>query len=85
MIIPSQITDSFVPIAAGIVVSLVSKYILNKPRIDACCRPATEEEPDCEGEDTSKTEMSDAFSRASAITTSTLTPPHPIGYHRNHY
>ena len=85
MIIPSQITDSFVPIAAGIVVSLVNKYILNNPNVDACCRPATEEEPDCESEDTSKTEMSDALSRASAITTSTLTPPRPIRYRHNHY
>ena len=85
MIIPSQITDSFVPIAAGIVVSLVNKYILSNPSIDAYCRTATEEEPDCESEDTSTSEMSDALSRASAITTSTWTPPHPIHYHHNHY
>ena len=84
MIIPSQITDSFVPIAAGIVVSLVNKYILNNPSIGHCCHPETEEEDD-ESETSNKTEMSDALSRASAITTSTLTPPHPIHYHHTHY
>ena len=85
MIIPSQITDSFVPIAAGIIVSLVNKYILNNSRLDACCQAETEEEADSESDDTTKIEMSDALSRASAITTSTLTPPHPIHYHHIHY
>ena len=84
MIIPSRVTDSFVPIAASIVVSLVSKYILNNPSIGHCCHPETEVADD-ECEASNKTEMSDALSSASAITTSTLTPPHPTHYHHTHY
>ena len=68
MIIPSAIIDSFVPIAAGIVVSLVSKYIMSEPSVEHCRRPEAEEADD-ESEPSNKTEMSDALSRASASTT----------------
>ena len=84
MIIPQQVTDSFVPIAAGLIVSLFNKYILNSPRLDGCCQVETEE-VDSESDKSGVTEMSDALSRASAITTSTLTPPHPIHYHHIHH
>ena len=83
MIIPSQVTDSFVPIAAGLIVSLFNKYVLSNPRFDACCQAATEEEADNESDVTNKTDESEALSRASVITTSTLPPPHPVHYHHH--
>ena len=72
MIIPSQITESFVPITAGIIVSLTNKYIIN----GACCEPAEPEEIDTESE-SADTNLTDSVSRTSAITTASL-PSHPI-------
>ena len=73
--LPPQITESFVPITAGIVVSLINKYIIN----GACCEVTKPEEVDSESEsdDTTKTELTDSISRTSAITTASL-PSHPI-------
>ena len=77
-----QITESFVPITAGIVVSLINKYIIN----GACCEPAAPEEVDSESErdDTTKTELTYNISRTSAITTASL-PSHPIHTPRHVY
>ncbi len=85
MIIPSQITESFVPITAGIVVSLMNKDIIN----GICCEPVAPEEVDTDSEsgDTSKTELTDSISRTSAITTASLpshlihTTPHHVYYY----
>ena len=65
--LPPQIFESFVPISAGIIVSLINKYIIN----GACCEPAPPEEIDSENDsdDTTKTELTDSASR---------TPVHPI-------
>ena len=73
--LPPPITESFIPITAGIVVSLINKYIIN----GACCEPAQPEEVDTDSDsfDTSKTELTDSASRTSAITTASL-PSHPI-------
>ena len=73
--LPPQIVESFVPITAGIVVSLINKYIIN----GACFEPAEPEEVDTESEsdDASKTELTDSVSRTSAITSASL-PSHPI-------
>ena len=73
--LPPQITESFIPITAGIVVSLINKHIIN----GACCEPAQPEEIDTDSDsfDTSKTELTDSASRTSAITTASL-PSHPI-------
>ena len=73
--LPPQIVESFVPITAGIIVSLIHKYIIN----GACCEPASPEEVDSESDsdDTTKTELTDSVSRTSAITTASL-PAHPI-------
>ena len=82
--IPQQIMDSIGPITAGIIVSLINKFVLNHPKFDSCCKPAPEE-IDSESEDTvdtTKTELSDSLSRTSAITATTL-PSHPI--HMHHY
>ena len=83
--LPPQIVESFVPITAGIVVSLINKYIIN----GACCEPAEPEEVDTESEsdDTSKTELTDSVSRTSAITTASLTvhPIHTIPHHVYYY
>ena len=75
IVLPPQITESFVPITAGIIVSLINKYIIN----GACCEPAPPEEVDSESEsaDTTKRETTDSVSRTSAITTASL-PEHPI-------
>ena len=82
--IPPQITESFVPITAGIVVSLINKYIIN----GACCEPSAPEEVDSESEsdDTTKTELTDSISRTSAITTASLLShpmhtPHHVYYY----
>ena len=79
MIIPSQIMESLVPIAAGIIVSLINKYIINGERFNICGSPASPEEADSESEsdDTTKTELTDSVSRTSAITTASL-PVHPV-------
>jgi hypothetical protein len=73
--LPPQVYESFVPITAGIIVSLINKYIIN----GACCEPTPPEEIDFESEsdDTIKTEMTDSVSRTSAITTASL-PVHPV-------
>ena len=73
--LPPQITESFVPITAGIVVSLINKYIIN----GVCCQASEPEEVDTESEsgDTMKTELTDNASRTSAITTASL-PAHLI-------
>ncbi len=70
--LPSQITESFVPITAGIIVSLINKYIIN-----GTCRETVEpEEVDTESE-SDDTNLTDSVSRTSAITTASL-PSHPI-------
>ena len=73
--LPPQITESFVPITAGIIVSLINKNIIN----GTCCEPVEPEEVDTESEsdDTTKTNLTDSVSRTSAITTASL-PSHPI-------
>ena len=70
--LPSQITESIVPITAGIIVSLINKYIIN----GACCVSAEPEEVDTESE-SDDIKMTDSVSRTSAITTASL-PEHPI-------
>jgi len=73
--LPPQVFESFVPISAGIIVSLINKYIIN----GACCEAAPPEVIDSESDsdDTTKTELTDSVSRTSAITTASL-PVHPI-------
>ena len=70
--LPIQITESLVPITAGIIVSLINKYIIN----GTCCESAEPEEVDTESE-SDDTKMTDSVSRTSAITTASL-PAHPI-------
>ena len=70
--LPSQITESFVPITAGIIVSLINKYFINS----ACCEAYTPQEVDSES-DSDDTKQTDSVSRTSAITTASL-PTHPI-------
>ena len=70
--LPSQITESLVPITAGIIVSLINKYIIN----GTCCESVEPEEVDTESE-SDDTKMTDSVSRTSAITTASL-PEHPI-------
>ena len=81
--LPPQITESFVPITAGIIVSLINKYIIN----GSCCEYVEPEEVDTESEDsadTAKTNLTDNVSRTSAITTASL-PSHPIHASTHHY
>ena len=70
--IPSQITESFVPITAGIIFSLINKYFINS----ACCEAYSPQEVDTES-DSDETNLTDSVSRTSAITTASL-PTHPI-------
>ena len=70
--LPSQITESFVPITAGIIVSFINNYIINS----ACCEAYTPQEVDTESE-SDETNLADSVSRTSAITTASL-PSHPI-------
>ena len=70
--LPIQITDSFVPITAGIIVSLINKYFINS----ACCETYTPQEVDSES-DSEETKMTDSVSRTSAITTASL-DAHPV-------
>ena len=73
--LPPQIVESFVPITAGIIVSLINKYIIN----GACCVPAppVEIESESESDNETKREITDSASRTSAITTASL-PEHPM-------
>ena len=75
--LPSQITESFVPITAGIIVSLINKYFINS----ACCEAYTPQEVDSDSE-SDETKMTDSVSRTSAITSASL-PSHPI--HASHH
>ena len=77
--LPSQITESFVPITAGIIVSLINKYIINS----ACCEAYVPQEVDSESE-SEDTDLTDSVSRTSAITTASL-PSHPIHVHYIHH
>ena len=79
--LPPQIVESFVPITAGIIVSLINKYIIN----GACCVPAPPVEIESESE-SDDTKMTDSVSRTSAITTASL-PTHPnnIPHHVYYY
>ena len=83
--LPPQIFESFVPTTAGIVVSILTEYIIN----GACCEPAQPEEVDSESEsdDTTKTELTDSASRTSAITTASLLvhPIHTVPHHVYYY
>ena len=85
--IPTQLTDSIVPICAGLFVSLVNKYILSNPRLDTCCTTVQPEEADSESDsnETIKTELSDALSKTSATTTATLPLAHPVHAHHIYY
>ena len=75
--LPSQITESFVPITAGIIVSLINKYIINS----ACCEAYVPQEVDSDS-DSDDTNLTDSVSRTSAITTASL-PVHTI--HPHHF
>ena len=85
--IPTQLTDSIVPICAGLFVSLVNKYILSNPRLDTCCTTVQPEEADSESDsnETIKTELSDTLSKTSATTTATLPLAHPVHAHHIYY
>ncbi len=82
--IPQHVADSFVPTRVGLFVSLVNKYILSNPKLDACLEP---EDFDGDSDDTTKTEVSDTVSQAFGTTTATLSIPHPvyIAHHIYHY
>ena len=75
-------TEFVVPVVAGIVVSLINKYILNNQALETCC-VAEAEEVEHASNVSDKSDMSEAGSRASALTP-TLTPPHPIHYRHTH-
>ncbi len=79
--LPPQVLESFVPITAGIIVSLINKYIIN----GMCCEPIQPEEVDSESDsdDTTKTEQTDSVSRTSAVTTASLPvhPAHTVPHH----
>jgi hypothetical protein len=83
--LPPQVFESFAPITAGIIVSLINKYIIN----GACCEPSPPEEIDSENDsdDTTKTEQTDSVSRTSAITTASLPvhPVHAVPHHVHYY
>ena len=85
--IPTQLTDSIVPICAGSFVSPVNKYILSNPRLDTCCTTVQPEEADSESDsnETIKTELSDTLSKTSATTTATLPLAHPVHAHHIYY
>ena len=70
--LPPQITDSFVPITAGIIVSLINKYFINS----ACCEAYTAQAVDTDS-DSDDIKMTDSVSRTSAITTASL-EAHPV-------
>jgi len=76
-------TEFVVPVVAGIVVSLINKYLLNNHAVETCCAPETEEAEHASNA-SDKSDMSEALSRASALTSSTLTPPRPVHYHHTH-
>ena len=76
-------TEYVVPVVAGIVVSLINKYTLNNRALETCCEPETEEAERASNV-SDKSDTSDALSRASALTSSTLTPPHPVHYRHTH-
>ena len=83
--LPPQITDSFVPLCAGLFVSLVNKYILNTPKIDACCSTVETPEVDTDSDDSAESKLSETLSKASGATTATLPPPHPMHTHHAYY
>ena len=71
-----------VPVVAGVAVSLINKYILNNRALETRCEPEAEEAEHASNA-SDRSEISDAMRRASVLTSSTLTPPHPIHY--NHH
>ena len=88
--IPTQLTDSIVPICAGLFVSLVNKYILSNPRLDMCCTTTHTEEAESESDSTesaksTESKMLDTLSKSSATTTATLPLAHPIHAHHIYY
>ncbi len=89
--IPTQLTDSIVPVCAGLFVSLVNKYILSNPRLDTCwCTTIQPEEADSESDsiesvNSTDSKLSDALSKSSATTTATLPLAHPIHAHHIYY
>ncbi len=78
-------TESFVPITVGLILSLINEYILNNPKFDTCCKPSEPVKLDSEidSNDITKTELSDTLSRASGTTTATLLILHLI--HTTHH
>ena len=84
MHLPPQITDSFVPVCAGLFVSLVNKYIRNNPKLVACCSTVETPEVDTDSDDSVESKLSETLSKASGATTATL-PPHPMHTHHAYY
>ena len=83
--LPPQITEPFVPIAAGLIIILGNKYILNNPRLDTCCKTVEPEDANSESDsnDSAKTELSDTLSKSSGATPETLPISHPV--HTTHH
>jgi hypothetical protein len=77
--LPPQITDSFVPITAGLIVSLITQYIVHNPKFDSWCETPEFNNFDSEDDsnDTTKADLSDILSKASSATTATLPTAHP--------
>ena len=82
IILPSQVTESFAPITAGIIVSLINKYIINSTSCESYKTQEVDSESDCDA--TTKTQLSDSLSRTSSMAAMTL-PTHPIHVHYVHH
>ncbi len=81
--LPPQITDSFVPVCAGLFVSLVNKYILNNPKLDACCSTVETPEVDTDSDDSVESKLSETLRQANGTTTATMPVPHLV--HHSYY
>ena len=81
MIIPDSCHEVVVPVSAGIIVSLLNRFILNNPNFIMCsntnCNQTVEE---IEVED----DVSDAKSRSSGSLSSTLEVPHHTAHAYTH-
>ena len=84
MTIPTIFLESIVPLSAGLIISLINRYII--PKLDYCCETENIEiidDDDDESINSTKTEQSDS-SKTSSLSVATM-PPHSVHTIHHYY
>jgi hypothetical protein len=76
MIINPLIIESIVPLSAGLIISLINRYLI--PKLDYCCESENieiiDDDESLESIDSTKTEQTDTSKTSSVLSVATMQP-----------